>query len=177
MLALKRPTRPLAVIVGTAAAAGLLALVPKFEGTKLTTYRDPIGVLTYCTGATEDAAWGKTYSPAECREQLDRDLARHAEGVMGCINAPLTPGQKIAFVDLAYNVGVGAVCNSSIAKRANAGNVLGACEKLDEFVCVAASKSTEDAEGPCAHKPRPMRALPGLVRRRAMERRLCEGGQ
>ncbi len=71
MLALKRPTRPLAVIVGTAAAAGLLALVPKFEGTKLTTYRDPIGVLTYCTGATEDAAWGKTYSPAECREQLD----------------------------------------------------------------------------------------------------------
>lgn len=93
MPALKRPSKPLAAIVGTAAAAGLLAIVPKFEGTKLTTYRDPIGVLTYCTGATEDAQWGKTYSPAECREQLDRDLARHAEGVMACIKAPLTAGQ------------------------------------------------------------------------------------
>lgn len=157
MPALKRPSKPLAAIVGTAAAAGLLAIVPKFEGTKLTTYRDPIGVLTYCTGATEDAQWGKTYSPAECREQLDRDLARHAEGVMGCIKAPLTAGQKIAFVDLAYNVGVGAVCNSTLARKANAGDLDGACAELSKWTRAGGQ------------------VLPGLVRRRQAERDLCEG--
>ena len=157
MPALKRPSKPLAAIVGTAAVAGLLAIVPKFEGTKLTTYRDPIGVLTYCTGATEDAQWGKTYSPAECREQLDRDLARHAEGVMACIKAPLTAGQKIAFVDLAYNVGVGAVCNSTLARKANAGDMGGACAELSKWVRAGGQ------------------VLPGLVRRRQAERELCEG--
>lgn len=157
MLAPKRPSKSLSAIVGAAAAAGLLALVPKFEGTKLTTYRDPIGVLTYCTGATEDAAWGKTYSPAECREQLDRDLARHAEGLMACIKAPMTAGQKVAFVDLAYNVGVGAVCNSTLARKANAGDMAGACAELSKWTRAGGQ------------------VLPGLVRRRQAERDLCEG--
>ena len=157
MLAPKRPSKSLAAIVGAAAAAGLLALVPKFEGTKLTTYRDPIGVLTYCTGATEDAAWGKTYSPAECREQLDRDLARHAEGLMACIKAPMTAGQKVAFVDLAYNGGVGAVCNSTLARKANAGDMAGACAELSKWTRAGGQ------------------VLPGLVRRRQAERDLCEG--
>ena len=157
MPALKRPSKPLAAIVGTAAAAGLLAIVPKFEGTKLTTYRDPIGVLTYCTGATEDAAWGKTYTPAECRAQLDRDLSRHAKGVMACIKTPLTAGQKIAVVDLAYNVGVGAVCNSTLARKANAGDMAGACAELSKWTRAGGQ------------------VLPGLVRRRQAERELCEG--
>ncbi|NMV37256.1 lysozyme [Ralstonia insidiosa] len=153
----KMPPKPLAAIVGVAAAAGLFSLTPSFEGTVYHTYRDPIGVLTYCTGATENAQWGKSYSPAECRAQLDQDLARHAEGVMNCIKAPLTTGQKIAFVDLAYNVGVGAVCNSTLARKANAGDMAGACAELSKWTRAGGQ------------------VLPGLVRRRAAERDLCEG--
>lgn len=153
----KMPPKPLAAIVGIAAAAGLLSLTPSFEGTVYQTYRDPVGVLTYCTGATENAQWGKSYSPAECRAQLDRDLSRHAEGVMACIKAPLTTGQKIAFVDLAYNVGVGAVCNSTLARKANAGDMAGACAELSKWTRAGGQ------------------VLPGLVRRRAAERELCEG--
>ena len=152
----KQP-KSLAALLGVTAAAGLLAIVPQFEGTVLPTYRDPVGVLTYCTGATEDAAWGKTYSPAECRAQLDRDLARHAEGVMACIKVPLTPGQKVAFVDLAYNVGVGAVCNSTLARKANAGDMAGACAELSKWTKAGGQ------------------VLPGLVRRRQADRDLCEG--
>ena len=65
----------LVAIVGSAAAAGLLVLTPAEEGTVYKTYRDLGGVLTYCTGATENAIWGKTYTPAECKAQLDKDLA------------------------------------------------------------------------------------------------------
>lgn len=124
------PKRGLAAIVGVVAAAALLILVPAREGTITKTYRDSGSVLTYCTGATENAQWGKTYTPAECKAQLDRDLARHAEGVMACTHVPMTDGQKIAHVDAAFNIGVTAWCGSSMARKTNAGDALGGCNAL-----------------------------------------------
>ena len=122
--------RGLVAIVGAAAAGVLLLLVPAKEGTELRTYKDIAGILTYCTGATENAVWGKTYTPAECKAQLDKDLAKHAEGVMACIHVPMTDGQKIAYVDAAYNIGVSAFCGSSMARYTNAGRALDGCNAL-----------------------------------------------
>lgn len=145
-------------IVGTAAAAVLLQLVPANEGTVLKTYKDLGGVLSYCTGATEDAQWGKTYTPAECAAQLDHDLARHAEGISHCIPlARLTGGQKVAFVDTAFNIGVVAFCTSSMAKLTNYGDMAGACAALSKWVYVNG------------------KVVNGLVSRRATARAFCEG--
>jgi lysozyme len=122
--------RGLAAIVGATAAAALLIFTPRNEGTELKTYRDMGGVLTYCTGATENAQAGKSYTVAECRAQLDRDLSRHAEGVVSCVREPMPDGVAVAFVDTAYNIGVGAFCGSSMARKANAGDMRGACDSL-----------------------------------------------
>jgi lysozyme len=148
----------LVAIVGAVAAATLLSFTPMWEGTELKTYKDLGGVLTYCTGATENAMWGKTYTPEECRAQLDRDLARHAEGVMVCIRVPLTDLQKAAFVDAAYNIGVSAFCGSSMARRANAGDMRGACDALLMWDKVGGKQ------------------VRGLTRRRQAERELCVKG-
>lgn len=153
----KLPRRGLVAIVGAAAAAGLLAFIPTQEGTKLTTYRDPVGVLTYCTGATENAIWGKTYTIAQCQAQLDADLSKHAEGVMDCMHVPLSVGQRIAFVDVAYNVGVYAFCNSHMAKATNAGYPDTGCDALLNW---------NKAGG---------KVLPGLTKRREIEREYCLG--
>lgn len=156
--ALPAQRRTLTMIVGAAAAAALLHLVPSMEGTVYKTYKDLGGVLTYCTGATEDAVWGKTYTPAECKAQLDYDLARHADGISKCINLnALTVGQKVAFVDTAYNIGVGAFCGSSMARRTNAGDMLGACASLSLWVKVNG------------------KTINGLVNRRKVTRAFCEG--
>lgn len=120
----------LSAIIGASAAAALLVFVPAKEGTVYKTYKDLGGVLTYCTGATEDAQYGKTYTVTECKAQLDRDLARHAEGMMNCVHVPLTDGQKVAFADAAYNVGIEAFCGSSMARKANVGDMQGACNSL-----------------------------------------------
>lgn len=137
MLAKPQPTvsksraRGLAAIVGTAAAAALYILTPAQEGRVKTTYRDIAGVLTYCDGATENAQAGKTYTTEECNAQLDRDLARHAEGVNACVPMDkLTLGQRIAFVDTAYNIGIQGFCGSSMARLANQGDVVGSCSAL-----------------------------------------------
>jgi len=151
--------RGLVALVGAVAATALLSFTPAFEGTELSTYRDIGGVLTYCTGATENAAWGKTYTPAQCRAQLDRDLERHASGIAMCIPlARLTDGQKVAFVDVAYNVGVSAFCGSSMARRTNARDMVGACNALLMWNKVGGKE------------------VRGLTRRRQAERELCLKG-
>jgi lysozyme len=154
----KTPRRGLAAIVGAMAAAALLAFTPVQEGRVLKTYRDIGGVLTYCDGATENAQAGRVYTPAECNAQLDRDLERHAAGVLACVRVPLTDGQRVAFVDAAYNIGVPAFCGSSMARRANAGDMVGACDALLLWNRVGG------------------REVAGLTRRRERERELCMRG-
>jgi lysozyme len=155
----KPSRRGLAAIVGVVAAASLLVFTPVQEGRVLKTYSDLGGVLTYCDGATESAQWGKTYTPAECNAQLDRDLERHAAGIAKCVPMErLTDGQRVAFVDAAYNIGVGAFCGSSMARRANAGDLVGACNALLMWNRVGG------------------REVAGLTKRRQRERELCLRG-
>ncbi|WP_137171452.1 lysozyme [Massilia sp. HP4] len=174
----------LAGIVGAVAAAALLVITPKFEGTELTTYRDMGGVLTYCTGATEHAQWGKTYTPEQCRTQLDHDLARHALGIARCVPlASMTDGQRVAFVDAAYNIGVGNFCGSSMARRANAGDMTGACNALLAWnkvkvwrqVIGADGKPVKDTNGQVVMR-QVLEEVRGLTRRRQAERELCLRG-
>ena len=146
-------------IVGAVAAAVLLVFTPAQEGRILTTYRDIGGVLTYCDGATESAQAGRIYTPAECDAQLDRDLERHAAGIARCVPMNrLTDGQKVAFVDVAFNIGVSAFCGSSMARKANAGDMVGACDALLLW---------NRAGG---------REVAGLTKRRQRERELCLKG-
>lgn len=152
----KQSRRGLAAIVGAMAASALLLFTPVQEGRVLTTYRDIGGVFTYCDGATENAQWGKTYTPAECNAQLDRDLERHAAGVAKCVPMDrLTVGQRVAFVDVTYNIGIAAFCGSSMARRANTGDMVGACNALLLWNKVAG------------------REVAGLTKRRQRERDLC----
>ena len=154
---IKKPARRgLLAIVGAGAAAVLLAFTPVQEGRSLTTYRDIGGVLTYCDGATENARAGQVYTPAQCDAQLDRDLERHAAGIAKCIPMErLTDGQRVAFVDAAFNIGVSAFCGSSMARKTNAGDMAGACDALLLW---------NRAGG---------REVVGLTKRRQRERELC----
>jgi len=176
--------RGLVALVGAVAATALLSFTPAFEGTELSTYRDMGGVLTYCTGATENAAWGKTYTPAQCRAQLDRDLERHAAGIAQCIPlARLTDGQKVAFVDVAYNIGVSGFCGSSMARRTNAGDMAGACNALMAWNKITVmrpllddrGRQVKDASGKVI-KRKVVEEVRGLTRRRQAERELCLKG-
>ncbi|MBU9293121.1 lysozyme [Burkholderia multivorans] len=158
------PKKTLAGVVGAAAAALLFSMVPKFEGLELVARPDPIGIITACYGDTKGVRAGQRFTPDECRARLEQQLIAHAEPVLKC-----TPGLKghtfqlAAAVSFAYNVGAGAYCGSTTAKRFNTGDWKGACRAMNE-----------------ADNGRPQwvtaggRVLPGLVKRRAEERALCE---
>jgi lysozyme len=154
---------PLGVIL--AACALVAAFTQAHEGTVLYAYRDPVGVLTACIGHTgPDVRIGAKYTPAQCQAMLQDDLVTRGVALAACVRRPLPLQTWEAFIDFAYNVGVGAFCGSTLAAKANAGDLMGACAQLSLWVYAG-----RNADG----SPR---KLPGLVTRRADERALCEAG-
>ena len=153
-------------VVGSVAAALLIPIVQIFEGTVLVAQHDPIGIVTACHGDTRDVTLGQRFTREECRDRLEQRLVEHAESVLRC-----TPGLTghsyvlAAVVSFAYNIGPAAYCDSTTAQRFNAGDWQGACRAMNESDSGRLQWAT--ARG---------RVLPGLVKRRALERALCERG-
>ena len=142
--------------IGAAAAALAISTVTFYESTVRRTYRDPIGIVTACTGHTgPELQMGQTFTREQCDDMLAKDLLEHA-AALDCIKTPMADGQKAAFLSFAFNVGNGAFCGSTLARKANAGDMRGACAELSRWTLAGG------------------RELPGLVKRRAAERALCE---
>lgn len=145
-------------LVGAACCSLLLHYVPQFEGTVNHGYKDPIGIVTACVGHTATAELGRAYTDEECETLLVDDLSEHAQGVLECITyRPLTTGERAAFVSMAFNIGVHKFCNSTLAEKANVGDMPGACAEISRWIRAGG-------------QPRN-----GLKKRRAVERAICEG--
>lgn len=150
------------LLAGTMAV--LIVSVGGHEGLKLTSYYDPVGIPTVCFGETKNIRMGMKFTRAECEGMLVERLVEHERGMDRCLKNPdaLPQMTRAAFTSFTYNVGVGAFCGSSVARRANAGDLRGACDALLMWTkgTVAGVKRT----------------LPGLVTRRKDERAMCLKG-
>lgn len=138
-------------------AALAVACVGGFEGLRTVAYRDPVGIPTVCFGETRGVHMGDRHTADECRAMLGDRLQEFAAGVDRCIRVPMSDSRRAAVVSFAYNVGTGALCKSTFARRLNAGDPH-ACDELLRWTT---------AKGI---------TLPGLVRRRQAERKLCLEG-
>ncbi|VTU25394.1 Lysozyme RrrD [Variovorax sp. PBS-H4] len=146
----------LAAKIGFGAAAVAVAFVATHEGTILRAYRDPIGIITACTGHVDaNLRMGTTYTTAQCQEMLYVDLVKHADD-LDCVRVPLTDGQKVALLSFTFNVGARNFCGSTLVKKANAGaQALEWCAELNRWTYAGGKQ------------------LPGLVKRREAEYGLC----
>lgn len=149
-------SRPSRLVGGTAAVA--VALVGAFEGLRTVAYRDPIGIPTICFGSTKGVRIGDRKTVPECEALLIEELRDHELGMRLCMKEPdkVPEGAYIAFLSFTYNVGVGAFCKSTLRKKADAGDLRGACAELSRWDKAAGIR------------------LPGLTKRRAEERKMCE---
>lgn len=156
-MATERNNGKLAAKIGAGAAALTVSLVTVWEGYSPMVYADPIGRAAVCWGHDNPGLIrGAIYTREQCEALLGADLLKHADA-LACIKTPMTDGQKAAFVSFAYNVGVGAFCGSTLVKLASAGDMAAACAQLSRWTFAGGKQ------------------LPGLVKRRADERRICEG--
>lgn len=135
-------------------AAICVACVAGFEGLRTYAYRDAVNIPTICYGETLGVQMGDKKTEADCKTMLASRLQEFNRGVDRCVHVPMSEARRAAVVSFTYNVGVGALCKSTFAKRLNA-NDPKACDELLKW---------DKAGG---------RKLAGLTRRRAAERTLC----
>lgn len=139
--------------------AGSVALVG-YEGSVPVVYLDPVGIPTVCVGHTATvtrADVGKDFASL-CAQLLASDTKAAQSAVQRAVTGQLTQAQYDALVSFTFNVGGGNLRSSTLLRKLNAGDCLGAGAEFPRW---------NKAKG---------RVLPGLVTRRADERRTFETG-
>jgi lysozyme len=114
-------------------SAGLLIGIAFKEGYRDEAYPDPASggaPWTIGFGETRGVQQRDRTTPLHALAQLGQSVDRHAAGVAGCLSQPVSQGEFEASVSLAYNIGVGAYCASSVAKRFNEQDYWGGCMAL-----------------------------------------------
>ncbi len=141
------------LVVSAAALVGIAT----HEGYRGEAYKDAVGVATIGFGETAGVKMGDKTTPERSLVQLLKSTNRHADAIRECVAVPLYQHEFDAYVSLAYNIGPGAFCKSTLVKKLNARDYAGACEEI---------KRWNRAGG---------KVLPGLTKRREHEYRLCKG--
>jgi lysozyme len=146
--------------VGLIAGSGIaltsaIGFIGQWEGLRTMAYIDVVGIWTVCYGETKGVRPGDSYSKAECDAMLAREILAYEAALDRCLKHPVPVGMKIALVSWTYNVGAGAACKSTLVRKANAGDLTGACNELPRW---------NKAGG---------RVWAGLVNRRGAERAMC----
>lgn len=127
-------TRALGMIAGSGLAlSAAVAFVGDWEGLRTRAYQDVVGVWTICYGQTTGVTPDQHRSKAECDAMLARDIASYEAALDRCLKVDVPLGMKIALVSWTYNVGAGAACASTLMRKANAGDLAGACAELPRW--------------------------------------------
>ena len=103
------------------------------EGRRLKAYRDSVGVWTIGIGHTSAAGPprvtpGLTITEAECEAIFARDIVRYEDAVNRAVKAPLAQHEFDALVSLCYNIGTAGLARSTVVRRLNAGDRIGAAD-------------------------------------------------
>lgn len=132
--------------------------VSGFEGLRQVTYLDPVGIPTACFGETANVRMGEKFTVEQCKDMLADSLRKAHAAVERCVKVPMPPPREAGLTSFTYNVGGSAFCGSTLVRKLNAGDVVGACDELRRWTTARGVK------------------LPGLVARREQERTMCLAG-
>lgn len=119
----------------------------------------PGDVPTIGFGTTEGVRMGDSITAPQAVVRALRDVAKYEGALKICVNVPMHQYEYDAYVSLAYNIGPTAFCGSTLVRKLNAEDYVGACAEIlrwDRF------------------KGKPLR---GLTLRRQAEHKQCMGAQ
>ena len=155
----QKPAAATALFAGAVIAVSAYFIGP-WEGERRSVYADIVGIPTVCFGHTgPDVKRGQPARTGEqCAALLEDDIGAAWSAVQRCIATPITVTQASAFTSLTFNAGPGAVCGSTLQRKANAGDMAGACAELRRWVYAGGKR------------------VQGLVNRREAEFKLCMEG-
>jgi lysozyme len=134
-----------------------LAIIREFEGLRLHAYPDPASggePFTIGFGHTIDVEPGDNCTLEEAEQWLLDDCADAEVAILRHVKVPLSQGQLDALISFVFNLGAGNFHKSTLLRKLNAGDYVGAWQEFPRW---------NKAAG---------KVMPGLSRRRAAEAKL-----
>ena len=111
-------------------AAALVAIV-LHEGYRSDAYIPVAGdIPTIGFGTTSGVKLGDRTTPEKALQVAMKDVQSYEGAVKSCVTVPLSQNEYDAFISLSYNIGANAFCKSTLVKKLNAGDYVGACNQI-----------------------------------------------
>lgn len=141
----------------TLSASGLVGIAQLEGYTEAAVIPVPGDVPTIGFGTTAGVKLGDRITPPKALARALVDVQQFEGALRQCVRVPLHQHEYDAMVSFSYNVGSSAFCGSTLVRKLNAGDYVGACDELPRWVYAGG------------------RQVQGLVKRRAAERAMCLG--
>lgn len=134
--------------LGVASAVAVSAgyLVAPLEGKSNTAYKDMVGIPTICYGQTKGVKLGDYKTDEECEKDLAEDLAKYNTTMKKNVKVPLKDYEEVAYTSFIWNIGETKWNSSTLLKKLNAGDSLGACKELLRWNKATFNKRTADVQ-------------------------------
>ena len=102
-------------------------IVKRYEGCRLTAYRDAVDIWTIGWGHTgPDVKPGMEWTQDQADEALIHDMETAQAAVGKGVRGSLRECEEAALVSLAYNIGSGAFAGSTVLRKVNEGDYIAA---------------------------------------------------
>lgn len=128
--------------------------IRSYEGLRLKAYTDSAGVWTIGYGHTGGVVPDMTITERQAVEYFKADIKSFENAVNKYVSVPITQSMFDALVSFTYNLGAGTLKRSTLLKKLNCNDIVGAADEFGRFVYAGG------------------RILKGLVRRRAAEKEI-----
>ena len=125
------PNRSLLAVLTLSAAA--LVGIAVDESYTAKAIPDPVkgaAVPTIGFGTTTGVRMGDSTTPPKALGRLLTDVQQFEGALKRCVKVPLHQYEYDAYINLAYNIGGGAFCGSTLVKKLNAQDYPGACDAI-----------------------------------------------
>ena len=129
-------------------------IIKQYEGFRKNAYLDPAGIWTIGYGHTQGVAPGHFMTEPEAAQLLEEEVQLYEKAIRSLVTVPLSQNQFDALVSFTYNVGIGALSQSTLLRYLNEGDYRAASDQFLRWTYAGGQ------------------ILPGLVTRRQHERRL-----
>lgn len=155
------PLHPALAGLGVAASIAAYFMMPH-EGTVYRAYQDSIGVWTICNGHTQGVHPAMTATKEQCDFYYIVDVAVAEEAYNRLVTVEHHPNVKAASVSFIFNAGASNFARSTLRKKLNAGDRVGACKEFPKWK-YAGGRDCSIRANNCY----------GIIVRREQEKELC----
>jgi lysozyme len=148
----KHPRTAIATLAFSAASLIGLAVSEGYRDTAYIPTKGDVPTLGFGSTTRPDGTpvqLGDRTDPVQALQRKQRDLVKFEGAVKQCVRVPLYQAEYDGYVDLAYNIGSGAFCSSTIVRRLNAQDYAGACDAILMWRRVGAQDCSQPGNRVC----------------------------